>query len=135
MTVRFLLDTDTLIAIIRGRHPKSRDWFDRIQSEAFALSAISYGELYYGAVKSQNPVRMLKNLQTLSNILPILPVDQKVASIFGTVRLHLETQGKMIGLHDLWIAAHALSLGAIVITNNEREFSRVPKLKIDNWLR
>ena len=72
-------------------------------------------------------------ISALKNSIEILDMKTSVANIFGQIKTHLELKGKIIGVNDLWIASHALDLGLTVVTNNIREFSRVPKLKIENW--
>jgi tRNA(fMet)-specific endonuclease VapC len=96
------------------------------------MSIISYGELYFGAKKGRRRHAM-EILELLLVGVPPLMMDAEVARRYGDLRAELEARGQSIGGNDLWIAAHALSAKLILVTNNEREFGRVPGLKIENW--
>lgn len=97
------------------------------------MSAITFAELMNGAKKSQRVEANVSSLNALGEILEICSFDQQAAVAYGDVRSSLEKRGEVIGAHDLLIAAHALSLDRILVTNNEREFKRVEGLKVDNW--
>ena len=107
--------------VIRGWH------------ESAPLSAITFAELMNGAKKSQRVEANVLRLNALGEILEICSFDQQAALVYGDVRSSLEKRGEVIGPHDLLIAAHALSLDRMLITNNEREFKRVEGLKVANW--
>ena len=101
------------------------------------LSIVTYGELVYGMMKPHRPppppphaVEELEEFVSLMGVLP-LPID--AGTKYGEIRSFLESKSQIIGGNDLWIAAHAVSAGLILVTNNEREFRRVPDLKIENW--
>ena len=98
-----------------------------------ALSVITYGELLYGAAKSQRRVAALGRLRELVNLLPALSLPETAAEAYGTIRAQLEAKAEMIGNNDLWIAAHAVASGLTLVTNNESEFRRVRDLKVQNW--
>ena len=98
------------------------------------MSAITYGELLYGAQKSQQSSKALMNLDGLIGLISPLPISTDVAKYYGQIRSYLEKQGKTIGNNDLWIAAHALSEELILVTNNIKEFAKVPDLKVENWV-
>ena len=127
-----MLDTDHCVYLIRRSPlitPKAP------MNDCF-ISAIVAGELQAGVAKSHKS-RRAQNRQALLDFLSvvrILPVDEQVVETYGDVRAYLETSGQRIGPHDTWIAAHALALELPLVTNNTREFSRVPELVIDNWL-
>ena len=97
------------------------------------MSVVTYLELIYGAYKSRNLEENLARVEQLANLIPVLPLDSSVGRHYGDLRTRLERAGTRIGAHDLLIAAHALSLGLIVVTNNVREFGRVRGLRIENW--
>jgi len=97
------------------------------------LSVITYGELLYGAAKSAQPREALERLRELIHLLPALSLPETAAEAYGRIRAELELKGQMIGNNDLWIAAHAVVAGLTLVTNNEKEFRRVPGLKIQNW--
>lgn len=98
------------------------------------MSAIAYGELHYSVQKNQHIKKNLHLLNELASVIPPLPLPTTVGKAYGWIREKLEKQGKMIGNNDLWIAAHAMVLKLILVTNNVKEFSRIPDLKIENWI-
>ena len=131
---RYLLDTDTLVYIRRGRPDKARRRFNRLQPGESALSVITYGELIYGIEKQGATAQAWAVLEELTQLIPVLQLSPEVAKVYGVIRALLAANGELIGANDLWIAAHARSRNMILVTNNEREFRRVPGLKIENWI-
>lgn len=99
------------------------------------MSAITYGELSYGAVRSADRARALAQLDSLVQAIPVEPLGSDVSRSYGAIRATLEKQGRVIGNNDLWIAAHALALDLALATTNEREFRRVPGLSVENWMK
>ena len=99
------------------------------------MSAVTYLELVYGAWKSERSQQNLRVIQELRRLIPVLPLDATVAESYGPISTNLERWGKVIGSYDLMIAAHAVSLDLILVTNNTREFQRVKGLRIENWAR
>ncbi|MGA2743257.1 MAG: PIN domain-containing protein [Candidatus Sulfotelmatobacter sp.] len=97
------------------------------------MSVITYGELLYGANKSEQRARSLATIQEFARVVPPLPLPENAAEAYGFIRAGLEGRGEMVGLNDLWIAAHALASGLTLVTNDEKEFRRVRGLKIQNW--
>ena len=133
MAFRYLLDTDICI-YLRHRQPSATvARFESLQPGDAAISVVTHGELAYGAFKNPNPQPRLAWLNRLSTLVPILPLPEGAGEIYGQLRAKLETDGQTIGNNDLWIAAHALASGLILVTNNEREFKRVAALKVENW--
>jgi tRNA(fMet)-specific endonuclease VapC len=126
----YLLDTNMLIAAIKGRSPV-REKLETVDASHLLVSPIVLGELLTGVEKSQRRAKRL--LEVLSG-LQMVEIQPEVAVLYGQVRATLESAGTPIGANDLWIAAHALSLEAVVVTDNEREFRRVPGLNVENWL-
>jgi len=98
------------------------------------MSAITFAELMYGALKSQAVTTNLEKLQRLQLLIPPLDFDAGAAEAYGKIRAKLEKQGQPIGSNDFLIAAHALSKNMVLVTNNEREFSRVSGLTVENWM-
>jgi tRNA(fMet)-specific endonuclease VapC len=98
------------------------------------MSAITYGELCFGAEKSAKPKETRKILEHLVSLIPVLPLDENASGHYGKIRQQLQAIGKPIGNNDLWIAAHALAGKLILVTNNEDEFRRVAGLKVENWV-
>lgn len=125
-----MLDTDTVIYLRDGLVPRTR--LERLSQGSVVMSIISYGELYFGAKKGKRRQAM-EILEHIAAGVPPLMMDAEVARRYGDLRAELEARGQSIGGNDLWIAAHALSTRVILVTNNEREFRRVPGLKIENW--
>ena len=134
MDARYMMDTDMCIYLKKKRPPEIAERFLQLQSGEVVISLITYGELYNGAMKSQQSEAALNNLQRLTERLPIQSMSSNVAQHYGVIRSFLEKKGLIIGGNDLWIAAHALDLNLTLITNNTREFKRVPNLKVENWL-
>jgi tRNA(fMet)-specific endonuclease VapC len=133
MEPRYLLDTNICI-YIRQRNPELvLQRFRKLRPGEAVLSVITYGELLYGAAKSAHRTAALERLRELARLLPAMALPEAAAENYGTVRAELESKGELIGNNDLWIAAHALAAGLVLVTNNEREFRRVRGLKIQNW--
>ena len=133
MEPRYLLDTNICIYIRKKRPEEVLRRFRKLRPGEAVLSVITYGELLYGAAKSQQRSAALERLHELVNLLPALSLPERAAEAYGTIRAQLEPKGEMIGNNDLWIAAHAVAAGLTLVTNNEREFRRVRGLKVQNW--
>lgn len=129
-----MLDTDICIYIIKRKPLRVLKRLELMQPDQLSMSAITFAELMNGAKKSQRVEANVSRLNALGEILEICSFDQQAAVAYGDVRSSLEKRGEVIGAHDLLIAAHALSLDRILVTNNEREFKRVEGLKVDNWV-
>ena len=131
--IHYMRDTDICIYIIRR---KPADLIKRLMKSRISqigISSITLSELEYGVAKSskqeQNQVALAQFLAPME----ILSYGDEAAQQYGRLRAFLEKQGTPIGSLDMLIAAHALSIDCILVTNNEKEFGRVPNLKIDNW--
>ena len=133
MDVRYLLDTNICIYIRQERPESVLRRFRKLRPGEAALSVITYGELLYGAAKSKQRAEALDRLRELLHWLPALPLPETAAEAYGTIRAELASKGEMIGNNHLWIAAHAGATGLTLVTNNEKEFRRVPGLKMQNW--
>jgi tRNA(fMet)-specific endonuclease VapC len=133
--IRCLLDTNICIELIRGRAPAVLARLRRRKIGTIGISAITLAELQYGAAKSSDPPRNTVALAHFCAPLEIRPFDYEAASSYGEIRTVLERAGTPIGSLDTLIAAHALALNVAVVTNNEREFRRVPGLRVENWLK
>lgn len=132
--LRYLLDTNICIYIAKQRPSSVAARFAKLASGSVGMSLITFGELRYGAEKSKQRVQAIDALSRLSALIPVMTPGASVGERYGAVRAQLERAGTPIGNNDLWIAAHALDLGVTLISNNIREFERVPKLKLDNWV-
>jgi tRNA(fMet)-specific endonuclease VapC len=133
MEARYLLDTNICIYIRQRRPEEVLRRFRKLRPGEAALSVITYGELLYGAAKSRQRMAAMEQLRELVRLLPAQAMPESAAQSYGAIRADLESKGEMIGNNDLWIAAHALAAGLILVTNNEREFRRVRGLKVQNW--
>jgi tRNA(fMet)-specific endonuclease VapC len=129
----YMLDTDTCAFIARQKYPKVTSRFRSYRAGDLAMSVVTYGELRMGAEKSDRYPASLRALEIFIQAVPVLSMDVEVAKFYANVRLDLQKRGQIIGANDLWIAAHCLQLGLTLVTNNEREFSRIPNLTIENW--
>jgi tRNA(fMet)-specific endonuclease VapC len=129
----YLLDTDICAFIARRKHPKVSSRFQKHRAGELAMSVVTYGKLRVGAEKSDRYPATLDALEVFTQMVPVVPMELEVARFYSQVRLDLERRGKIIGTNDLWIASHCLQLGLTLVTNNEREFSRIPNLRIENW--
>ena len=132
--MRYLLDTNICIYVIKRRPPQVLARFQRCAVGDIGLSTVTLAELQYGVAKSAFPERNQQALAAFTLPLEILPFDAPAAAAYGPIRATLERQGTSIGAMDLLIAAHAVSLGVILVTNNLREFGRVPGLQVENWV-
>ena len=134
MEPRFLLDTNVFIHIRQRRPPAVLARFNRLKPGEAAISVVTYGELLYGVEKSRLREHAFRQLTELASLLPVLDLPTQAGASYAAIRAALETKGEIIGNNDLWIAAHAEAAGLILVTNNEKEFRRIPGLKIQNWI-
>jgi len=130
--MKYLLDTDICIDIIRGQPKAVAERFRRLRSGDVGISSIALAELAFGAAHGKSP-RNRARLETFIAPLSIVDFGQEAALVYGDVRADLYGRGTPIGPIDMLIAAHALALDVTLVTNNEREFKRVPGLRVENW--
>ena len=130
--LRYLLDTNIAIFVIRQRPPQALDVFNRHAGDT-AVSVITLAELMHGAEKSSRRESNLAIVDDFCSRLDVLPYGPKAAQHSGAIRVALEAKGESIGVNDLQIAAHARSEGLVVVTNNRREFDRMPGLLVEDW--
>ena len=131
--LKYLLDTNIAIYVIKRRPIEVLGRFNENASR-MAISVITLAELLHGAEKSSQPSGNLAVVEDFCSRLEVLPYTAKAAQHYGQIRTDLERAGQPIGVNDLHIAAHARSEGLTVVTNNVREFSRVPALLVENWI-
>ncbi len=131
--LKYLLDTNIVIYTIKNRPDTLREIFNQHDGQ-MGISAVTWGELVFGAEHSQQPERNLADIEAMAARLDVLPFDEKAAVHFGQLRAELYRRGTPIGPYDMMIAGHARSLGLILVTNNIKEFERVPGLRIENWV-
>lgn len=132
--MKYLLDTNICIYIIKKKPSAVIERLLKNKIGDIAISVITLCELEYGVGKSSK--RVLNKLALTEFLYPlnILNYDDNAAICYGKIRADLEQKGQIIGPMDLLIASHALSSGLILVTNNEKEFKRIEKLKIESWL-
>lgn len=134
MSIRYLLDTNIVIFALRRGAPELRDRLAR-ESARLATSTITAMELEYGAAKSSDAARNRAATSRMLALVEILPFDRRAAEHAGEIRADLARQGTPIGGYDVLIAGAARSAGLILVTNNTREFERVPGLQLEDWTR
>jgi tRNA(fMet)-specific endonuclease VapC len=132
--VKYLLDTDILSFIAREASPALMERVHTVRHADLCISVVTRGEAEFG-IAAKPPNRLtLQRMRGLLDHVPTLPLLDEAVEHYVSLRRHLESGGRPIGANDMWIAAHALSRGLILVTNNEREFKRVPRLTVENWL-
>ena len=131
--MRYMLDTNICIYIIREKPIKVLKKLCTFDLSDIVISAITHSELEYGVAKSnrrkENHEALIKFLAPLE----IVPYDDKAAAYYGQIRTHLEKKGTVIGAMDMLIGAHAKSIPVTLVTNNMGEFKRIPGLRVENW--
>jgi tRNA(fMet)-specific endonuclease VapC len=129
-----MLDTDTCIALIKRRSTELIAKLRKHKPGEVAISSITLAELHFGVSKSAQPEKNRAALEQFLLPLEILAFDDAAAACYGRVRAALEAEGTPIGPLDTLIAGHVLSINGTIVTNNVREFSRVPDLRVENWI-
>jgi len=132
--ISYMLDTNICIYIIKQKPINVINRFRQLPISSIAISSITLSELEYGVMKSSKPDQNQIALAQFVAPLEILPYGDDAAQYYGKIRAFLEKQGTPIGALDMLIAGHALSVNCTLVTNNEKEFSRVPELQIENWI-
>ena len=132
--MRYMLDTNICIYLIKHKPVIVLERFKQTVISEISISSITVSELFYGVSKSSKPEQNFMALTQFLAPMEILPFGGEAAQYYGDLRAHLEKQGTPIGSLDMLIAAHALSLASTLVTNNAKEFNRVPSLKIENWV-
>ena len=131
--LKYLLDTNIIIYTMKNRPRQVKKQFKQYQDQ-LSISTVTLGELVFGAEHSQQQERNLADIEAMVSRLEVLPFENKAAYHFGQIRAALYNIGKPIGPYDMMIAGQARSSGLILVTNNTREFERVPGLHIENWI-
>ena len=133
--MRYMLDTDCCIELLRGRAPSAVELVARIGLAKVSLSTITVGELLAGAARSSSPSDNAARVVRFCASLQIVPFDERAAARYATTRAQLAASGTPIGPLDMLIAGHALSVDATLVTGNVREFARVDGLRVEDWRR
>jgi tRNA(fMet)-specific endonuclease VapC len=132
LSARYLLDTNTVSLALRGEAPHAVARLRATDREDIAVSVITAMELRFGLAK--NPAtRVRAVVEEFLEVVSVAPIDRSIEKVYGELRTKLEKAGRPIGALDTIIAAHALSLGAVLVTNNKREFRRVSGLRCEDW--
>ncbi len=132
--LKYMLDTSIVIYTIKNKPQVVREAF-KVHYGQICISTVTLMELIYGAEKSSSPERNLSDVEGLAARLEVLDYDDHAAIHTGQIRAELAKAGKPIGPYDQMIAGHARSRGLIVVTNNEKEFKRVPGARVENWVK
>ncbi|MFT7722022.1 MAG: type II toxin-antitoxin system VapC family toxin [Roseateles sp.] len=130
---RYLLDTNILSDLIRNPDGAAARHVEQVGAREVCTSIIVAAELRYGCAKKGSP-RLQAKVDGVLAAIPVLPLDLPADCAYGGIRADLEAAGQPIGLNDLLIAAHARALGLTLVTDNMREFGRIPGLAVENWL-
>ncbi|MGE0225219.1 MAG: type II toxin-antitoxin system VapC family toxin [Acetobacteraceae bacterium] len=130
---RYMLDTNICIYVMKNRPVDLLPRFNEL-AEELCISCITLSELRYGAEKSARRPDNLRAVEQFAMRLDILPFDTRAADQYGQLRAELERAGTPCGVHDMQIGAHARGEGLILVTNNRREFDRMPGLRVENWV-
>ena len=131
--IKYLLDTNIVIYVMKRRPIEVLETFNQNASR-MAISAITLSELHHGAEKSERVAQNLEVIEDFASRLEVLPYTEKASQHYGSIRSVLEKSGQVIGVNDLHIASHARSEGLVLVTNNVREFERIPALAVENWV-
>lgn len=131
---RYLLDTNVVSDLMRNPQGKVTARVAKIGEDMVCTSIIVAAELRYGVAK-RGSARLAAQLENILRGLEILPFEVPAEIAYADLRCRLEAAGQAIGGNDMLIAAHAISLGHTVVTDNEREFSRIGGLVVENWFR
>jgi len=134
VTRRYMLDTNILSDLIRHPHGACAQTVGRVGEQAICTSVVAAAELRFGAAKKGSN-RLSEKVEALLSLFATLPLAPPVDEFYARTRAQMERAGATIGANDMLIAAHALAANLVPVTDNEREFGRVPKLKFENWLR
>ena len=133
MTFRYLLDTNTLSDLVRNPQGRVAERIRIVGADSVCTSIVVAGELRFGAVK-RGSARLTTQLEAILSALPVLSLESPADQCYAELRNYLERAGTPIGPNAMLIAAHGLALGVSVVTANDAEFLRVPKLQVENWL-
>ena len=131
---RYLLDTNIWSALIRRSSAGLVKRFEALERGRIAMSSIVLGELQLGYYKGDRTPKRLAVIDTIRLHSELLTLTSRVSDTYAQLRAQLEAAGTQIGPNDTWIAAEALHHKLVLVTNNTREFERVPGLKVENWL-
>ncbi|HLY46815.1 MAG TPA: type II toxin-antitoxin system VapC family toxin [Stellaceae bacterium] len=131
--LRYMLDTDICIFVLRNRPPAVHEKFRQFEDE-LCISTITVGELFYGVERSTRRLENRRAVETFIGDVMVLPFTMRGAAHFAQLRAELTRAGATCGPYDMLIAGHARSEDLTIVTNNVREFGRIPGLQVENWV-
>lgn len=129
----YLIDTNVCVMYLNGRSPSIRDRILSVPTQDIAVCSVVKAELFFGAMRSNNPTATLQRQQAFLDNYESLPFNDQCAIIFAQIRAQLAAQGTPIGAYDLQIAAIAIANNLILVSHNTKEFSRIPQLQLEDW--
>lgn len=130
--MNYLIDTDIIIYSLKGEQKVTNSFEERL-NDPKSISVITYGELVYGAKKSQQEQKNMARVRRIAEIFPIIDISPAIIETFGDLKATLEKTGNIVADMDLIIASTALTHKMILVTNNEKHFQKIPELQIENW--
>ena len=130
----WLLDTNICSYVLKQRPTSVLQRFVAVGPDHLATSTVVLGELLFGCARHREGDRIRREVEDFTSRLQVLPWNAAAATAYGDLRAHLERSGSPVGAMDLMIGAHALALGATLVSNNIRHFERMPGLKLENWV-
>lgn len=132
--MRYLLDTNIVSDLLRNPSGKVAQRIRQVGESRVCTSIVVAADLRYGAEKKGSP-KLSAQLEAILSVLEVLPLDPPADKAYGIIRSQLEKSGRPIGANDLLVASHVVTLGYTLVSDNEREFSRIENLHLENWLR
>jgi tRNA(fMet)-specific endonuclease VapC len=132
--MKFMLNTDTCSFMINKRSEAMQHKLEGVSPNDVRMSVVSWGELLLGCALRPQARSLRERVHAFSRVVEPLPMDPAVSEHYADIRSGLQIKGSSIGPNDLWIAAHARAAGMTLVTHNVREFKRVPKLKVEDWM-
>ena len=131
--MKYLLDTDTFSGLVRSSNAGLLERIRAVALTDMSISVVTRGEVLFGCALTPLKAHTLQRIQHFLNGIESLAMPLEAAPHYAQIRAHWQRKGTPIGPNDLWIAAHALATGRTLVTNNVREFKRVPGLAVENW--
>ena len=130
----WMLDTNICSYVLKAHPASVKARLERADAEDLLISTVVLAELYFGAARHPRGAEIRLDIDDFAARLSIVAWDKSAAEHYGEIRAYVEAQGQPLGAMDLMIAAHARSLGAVLVTHNSKHFRRVPRLKLENWI-
>jgi len=134
MTRQYMLDTNVISNLMMKPDGSVASKIEKVGEGSVCCSIVVAGELRYGAEKKGSE-KLTRHIEAVLAAIPVLTLNAPVDKTYGFIRNELTAAGRLIGPNDLWIAAHAITENLILVTDNEKEFQRVPSLSVENWVR